>query len=529
MDVAVPDYMLVNEPDKTPRRTVEAPLPLSSVNLVYPLPNPTTGELRDVIITQLRRGKVRDPKEPPKRYIADYEPAFSVPYPEEEEPEYKDHDCDTYRIEVEKRTWVPTLIRPPMPPSIIDELRNKYSKFRDRHDEDFILKKKQEDEAAERKKMELKQLMRSPTQQLFKRERNRKKKVGRKVKLDEDALSIIGQHMAKHRGLPLPQLVEASKGTTSGLTSATPSRATSSAIRSTLSIPPPTSIPLNARSFYSSSRSSVLVAQRIVKRNLSTMTSWTSQPGFTVVNSILASDMASSFSYRWTAPLANNDFHILSTTKSDTTVKTHLHEANIGNARASSRKVVNGDAVKGSESLSLPIKSSHAATSEQTVPTPYESARNAESSPVPTIKKIQTYGRVEILKIPSEPIPIRKIRHQFIPIQKYPHGPSPVRKYNQDKPILFRKFGHTSVKPVEEAQVFHLHHNEEKAAKMIESQNRKLEQKSEEDVMAERNDVEGLMKSIERKKWEDLMELPYGPLTRKEARKSRKLENKLIA
>lgn len=51
-------------------------------------------------------------------------------------PEYPD---DTVRFEVESRTWTPTLLRAPMPGSVIDELRNKYSRFRTRHDAGYQL------------------------------------------------------------------------------------------------------------------------------------------------------------------------------------------------------------------------------------------------------------------------------------------------------------------------------------------------------------------------------------------------------
>src|ERR1700761_9214517 len=44
---------------------------------------------------------------------------------------------DTYRNEVEKASFEPILETPPFYPSIIDELRNKYSKFRIRHTDDF--------------------------------------------------------------------------------------------------------------------------------------------------------------------------------------------------------------------------------------------------------------------------------------------------------------------------------------------------------------------------------------------------------
>ena len=45
---------------------------------------------------------------------------------------------DTPAKLVEKPTFFPTLLMEPLPSSIIDELRNKYSKFRDRHDPSYV-------------------------------------------------------------------------------------------------------------------------------------------------------------------------------------------------------------------------------------------------------------------------------------------------------------------------------------------------------------------------------------------------------
>ena len=49
-DVAVPPHLLVNDPDKTPFRRMEFPVPLSSVRLVYRIADPETGITQDTII-----------------------------------------------------------------------------------------------------------------------------------------------------------------------------------------------------------------------------------------------------------------------------------------------------------------------------------------------------------------------------------------------------------------------------------------------------------------------------------------------
>lgn len=155
--------------------------------------------MRDVVIKELRRNKnppKRSTDSRPRRYIAGLDPPTMIPYPEKEPEEFEDNDIDTLRIEVEERTWVPTLRRPPMPPSIIDELRNKYSKFRDRHDDSFIAKKLREDEeAAEKKKTSAKKMM-TPLKELHRKERAEKKARG-KPQLSEETLQKIGEVMAR--------------------------------------------------------------------------------------------------------------------------------------------------------------------------------------------------------------------------------------------------------------------------------------------------------------------------------------------
>ena len=201
-DVAIPEHMLLKESDQRPFRVFETPLPLKSVRLVYPLPHPETGVLRDVVIQELRKSKLaprRSSDNRPLRYIAGLDPPTNIPYPEKEAEKYEDHDVDTLRIEVEQQTWVPTLKRPPMPPNIIDELRNKYSKFRDRHDEDYIARKVKEDEEVEERKRSISKMM-TPLKELHKKERAEKKARGR-PQLSEETLQKIGEVMSRSRSV----------------------------------------------------------------------------------------------------------------------------------------------------------------------------------------------------------------------------------------------------------------------------------------------------------------------------------------
>ena len=199
-DVAIPDYLLLNEVDKTPVRPYEVPIPLSSVRLVAPLPQPETGALRDVVIQELRLKKTNYAQlsgdDPPTRFIAGVKPAIPIPYPDKEPEEFEDHDIDTLRIEVEERTFIPTLFQPPMPAGIIDELRNKYSKFRDRHDDAFIAKKMEEDRITEERKRSIRK-MDTPLKELHRKERAERKAKGKPV-VSEEVLAHIGELMAKN-------------------------------------------------------------------------------------------------------------------------------------------------------------------------------------------------------------------------------------------------------------------------------------------------------------------------------------------
>ncbi|MCJ1473233.1 hypothetical protein MMC13_001884 [Lambiella insularis] len=198
-DVRIPDYLLLNEADKTPVRPYEVPIPLSAVRLVTPLPHPETGALRDVVIKELKlkrlKGQLRDDR--PARLIAGVNPLIQIPYPEEQPEEFEDNDCDTLRIEVEERTFVPTLLRPPMPAGIIDELRNKYSKFRDRHEDAFIARKIEEDRIVEERKRSIRK-MDTPLKELHRKERAEKKARG-KAQLSEQMLEEIGSVMARNK------------------------------------------------------------------------------------------------------------------------------------------------------------------------------------------------------------------------------------------------------------------------------------------------------------------------------------------
>lgn len=177
---------------------MELPIPISSIRLVHPIKDPATGVTRDVIINQLVHGGFLHDRVSGKRRWSRIVPGLniSIPWPKKEENELKDYSCDTLRIDVEDKTFVPTLLRPPMPEAVLDELRNKYSRFRTRHDPEYIARLEAEEQAvADRRK--LMDSMRTPLQEFHRAQREGKKKKG-KPRLTQEMLEKIGEVMAKN-------------------------------------------------------------------------------------------------------------------------------------------------------------------------------------------------------------------------------------------------------------------------------------------------------------------------------------------
>lgn len=185
-------------------------VPIQAVRLVHPLTDPITKHTRDVIIKELvPRGIQRD--KPTGRVTwSRVVPGLNVeiPWPrafEEEEhnelfKEYEDYSCDTLRIDVDHRSFVPTLLRPPMPSQVIDELRNRYSKFRTRHEEEYVQRKRDEGRAKLIARGKIAHpSMRTPLQELNAKIRAEKKARGQPV-LTEAMLINLGKYMAKEDG-----------------------------------------------------------------------------------------------------------------------------------------------------------------------------------------------------------------------------------------------------------------------------------------------------------------------------------------
>lgn len=182
-------------------------VPIWAMRLVHPLRDPATGKIRDVVINQLAPTRIIRDKATGRETWSRVVPGLKIeiPWPRafeeaernEMEAPKPDNECDTLRIDAEENTFIPTLLRPPMPSCVIDELRNRYSKFRTRHEPEYIAKKETEErEKLARSKAALS--MRTPLQELNALIREEKRKRPEPV-LTNDMLVKIGEVMARNQ------------------------------------------------------------------------------------------------------------------------------------------------------------------------------------------------------------------------------------------------------------------------------------------------------------------------------------------
>ncbi|KAF2759653.1 hypothetical protein EJ05DRAFT_305649 [Pseudovirgaria hyperparasitica] len=104
-------------------------------------------EYREPVPPKLFKHKRHADDETVVRFIAGTN--IEVPWPHNEPDLVDEHDCDTKRIEVEDATYMPQLHQAPLPDGLIDELRNKYSNYRVRHDPEYLAKRAYEFQKAE--------------------------------------------------------------------------------------------------------------------------------------------------------------------------------------------------------------------------------------------------------------------------------------------------------------------------------------------------------------------------------------------
>ncbi|KAK3397032.1 hypothetical protein B0T20DRAFT_357275 [Sordaria brevicollis] len=196
-NTTLPEYML--EGDTKPVQQLSSRLPISAVRLVHPLKDPKTGEYRDVIIRELRPRDVVHDRPTRTRKMKRVVPGENIiiPWPRQEPVKREEHASDTVRMNVEEKTYVPTLFAAPAPMQVLDELRNKYSIFRTRHTPEYIAKKEAEEAEKEAKKHAAKAML-TPIQEYNRKQREIRRARGQPV-LTEEMLAKIGEVVARNK------------------------------------------------------------------------------------------------------------------------------------------------------------------------------------------------------------------------------------------------------------------------------------------------------------------------------------------
>lgn len=194
-NVSMPAHYIAGDP------VVQMPVvqPISSVRLVHPMPDPKTGKIRDVVIRELKPVHVHFDRPTRSLSFKRIVPGLNViiPWPKKPEVKKTEHEWDTARADVEERTHVPTLLRPPMPETVIDELRNRYSIFRTRHTPEYIAQKEAEEAEKQARKKSTESML-LPVQEYNRKLREQRRALGQPV-LTEEMLAKIGQVIEKTR------------------------------------------------------------------------------------------------------------------------------------------------------------------------------------------------------------------------------------------------------------------------------------------------------------------------------------------
>ncbi|KAF4971732.1 hypothetical protein FSARC_1531 [Fusarium sarcochroum] len=187
-------------------RSQAMPLSIGSIRLVYPISDPETGVTRDVIINELKA--IPPDMKSPNMTLDRWEhgkkwdrlvPRLNVviPWPEVEAPEEQTYAGDSIREKVEDRTFYYNLLSAPMPENVIDELRNKFSKFRTRHEEWYVQQKESE-AAATQARADSAQSMQTPLQEFHAQQRELRAHEG-PPELSDEMLEKLGAIIAKKK------------------------------------------------------------------------------------------------------------------------------------------------------------------------------------------------------------------------------------------------------------------------------------------------------------------------------------------
>lgn len=189
-----------------PATAMPIPIPIDAIRLVYPVTDAVTGVTRDVVINELRTipPNMSSPNMSYERWEYGQKwdrlvPGLNVviPWPEVNVPEFTTTPADTVRDQVEERTFHYSLLSPPMPPNVLNELRNPYSRFRTRHEPWYIAAKEAE-EQIKRARLETVKSMQTPLDELHEKKRAEKAARG-EPELSEEMLAKLGEFIAKKK------------------------------------------------------------------------------------------------------------------------------------------------------------------------------------------------------------------------------------------------------------------------------------------------------------------------------------------
>ena len=198
MDVRLPRWLQREGGHAHSVISVARPVAIDAVRLVYALPDAATGVPRDVVIERLccaGREVDRQTKTLGRghRYVAGT--SLVIPWPENVKPEPESHAIDMADEAVERRTLSPVLLGAPFPASVLDELRGKYSRFRTRHEPEFVARVEAQ-AAREEGRKSLVDGMRTPAQELVALRRSEKPPP---AELTKAQLARIGEVIAQER------------------------------------------------------------------------------------------------------------------------------------------------------------------------------------------------------------------------------------------------------------------------------------------------------------------------------------------
>ena len=242
----MPQHIRSRDKDPRPIRSVRLNVKLRHLRLVHPVTDPATGKTKDVVFESMdlrprliecdvvdedecafiasgttplvRVGEDRNGNEITKRirkslthyrlpgykwktfrYVPGTNQEIRSFEADEEEPDRPYNPGDTLAVEVEWQSFEPSLHTPPMPSSVIDELRNKYSRLRKRHPEEHWQAVRQKAELETKAEIKKELRMVTPLDEIKVKLKRVERRSKSKMKPNNDQLMVaLGQAMAKN-------------------------------------------------------------------------------------------------------------------------------------------------------------------------------------------------------------------------------------------------------------------------------------------------------------------------------------------